>query len=150
MSPGRTDPSASHPARPRPTAPPCAAPTRPARGMSGLDSKDSFNRALEDSYRAVVFDALEGKYYGATSGPMAIFDLKLEDRGTFFDDRGFFEDGRGVLRITSIYEDSPIFESRKNPASSIFRPRKPKTLYCRSSESKNEKPHIQSSIFDPE
>ena len=36
MSPGRAVLSASLPAQPRPAAPPCAAPTRPARGVSGF------------------------------------------------------------------------------------------------------------------
>ena len=33
---GRIDPTASCPTQPRPAAPPCAAPTRPARGVSGF------------------------------------------------------------------------------------------------------------------
>ena len=36
MSPGRIDPTASRPTQPRPAALLCAAPTRPARGVSGF------------------------------------------------------------------------------------------------------------------
>ena len=57
LSPGRTIPSASRSARPRPAAPPCA-PTRPARGMSGFWTRQVqiyISRCLEGAMSIVVF-----------------------------------------------------------------------------------------------
>ena len=80
LSPGRTDPSASCTATPRPVPPPCAAPPRPAHGMSGFwarqvgllrQLRNSFVRASEESLRTVVYDALEalgGKRDGCRLG----------------------------------------------------------------------------------
>ena len=68
MSPGRNILSASHPARPRPAARPCAL-TRPARGMSGFWIRQvlafSLHRILlvrdsGETLRRRVFDALGG------------------------------------------------------------------------------------------
>ena len=58
----------SCPTQPRPAAPPCAAPTRPARGMSGFWTRQvglhmvSFVRASDKMSSAVVFGALGGKW----------------------------------------------------------------------------------------
>ena len=47
MSPGRNDPSASRgPSPPPPAIPPCAAPSRPARGMSGLGIRQVLNTSV--------------------------------------------------------------------------------------------------------